>query len=431
MELFAGGGGLALGVHDAGFQHVLVNELDRRACDTLRANGADDGLSPQTLLADRDRSHESWPLRAGDVKEIDFRPFLGGVDLIAAGAPCQPFSLGGLHRGDEDGRNLFPEVFRALREVHPRAFLLENVRGLLRASFRPYFEYIVSQLQVPHLCASEGEHWTEHKARLERDIGGGQRLDPTERYVVLHKVVNAADHGVPQTRQRVFIVGFRADLAVQWRWPEQTHSNDALLWDQLHGTYWREHGIPSRSPVKIAKIRRSRLLGGERPDLKRWRTLRDALAGLPEPIDGQEHARFHNHVGIRGARLYQGHSGNPIDRPGKTVKAGVHGVPGGEHVLVRDDGLYRYLTVRECARLQGFPDEYRFEGPRSEAMRQIGNAVPVPLARAMAGAVAATLQATVRAVDALESTTKRSCHHRPDDGGRPQQGLQSRTSTEA
>jgi DNA (cytosine-5)-methyltransferase 1 len=79
----------------------------------------------------------------------------------------------------------------------------------------------------------------------------------------------------------------------------------------------------------------------------------------------------------RREHAYHGHTGNPIDRPAKTVKAGVHGVPGGEHVLVRDDGSYRYLTVRECARLQGFPDCYRFEGPRSEAMRQTGTALPI------------------------------------------------------
>jgi DNA (cytosine-5)-methyltransferase 1 len=404
IELFAGGGGLALGVHEAGFRHLLVNEFDARACDTLRANLDGDTLVP------------------GDVRAIDWAPFRGGVDLVAGGAPCQPFSLGGLHRGDADHRNMFGEVFRALREVRPRAVLLENVRGLLRASFRPYFEYILAQLRAPHLPAAPGEHWTDHAARLHR---AGDAADPSERYDVAYRLVNAADHGVAQTRQRVFIVGFRADLGVRWEFPLETHSEDALLWDQLHGPYWDEHGLPPRSPVKIARARRARLLGEARPDTPRWRTVRDALGDLPQPVTGAEHPAVLNHVGVPGARLYRGHTGNPIDRPAKTVKAGVHGVPGGEHVLVREDGGFRYMTVRECAHLQGFPDSYRFAGPRSEAMRQIGNAVPVTLARVMAGAVLARLTDTVYPVDADAGLqTARPRHHLADDGRRRQQGLQ-------
>lgn len=406
IELFAGGGGLALGVREAGFRHLLVNESDARACETLRANLAGDESS----------------LVPGDVRSIDWAPFRGSVDLVAGGAPCQPFSLGGLHRGDEDHRNLFPEVFRALREVRPRAVLLENVRGLLRASFRPYFEYILAQLRAPHRPAAAGEDWTEHHARLRR---AGDAGDPSERYVVAHKLVNAADYGVAQKRQRVFIVGFRADLGVPWEFPPETHNEDALLWDQLHGPYWAEHGTPRRSPATLARSRRERLLNGERPDALRWRTVRDALGDLPEPVPGAEHPAIHNHVGVPGARLYHGHTGNPIDRPAKTVKAGVHGVPGGEHVLVREDGGFRYMTVRECARLQGFPDSYRFAGPRSEAMRQIGNAVPVTLARIMAGAVLAQLTDTVAPVDAdAGPQTARPRHHLADDGRRREQGLQ-------
>jgi DNA (cytosine-5)-methyltransferase 1 len=410
IELFAGGGGLALGVHDAGFQHLLVNELDRRACETLRENVAEDIESHS--------NDERWPLLAGDVAAIDWDSFEGRVDLLAGGAPCQPFSLGGRHRGDQDKRNLFPEVFRALREVRPRAFLLENVRGLLRESFRPYFDYILDQLHEPYLSPKRGETWERHKARLERQ--GPPRGAESDRYVVYKLLVNAADYGLPQNRHRVLIVGFREDLGIEWTWPEATHSREALLWAQAHGSYWKEHGIrdPTGSGARRGQPRLER-----KPTELPWRTLRDAIKGLPEPVDGKEHPTIANHVGTPGARLYQGHTGNPLDWPAKTVKAGVHGVPGGEHVLLRDDGTHRYLTVRECARLQGFPDSYRFTGPRSEAMRQVGNAVPVPLARLIAVRIADKLAGTLRPAHADNEASTRSRCHLPDDGSGQAQGL--------
>jgi len=410
IELFAGGGGLALGVHEAGFQHLLVSELDRRACETLRENVAEDFES----LTNDGR----WPLLAGDVAAIDWSSFEGRVDLLAGGAPCQPFSLGGRHRGDQDKRNLFPEVFRALREVRPRAFLLENVRGLLRESFRPYFDYILDQLREPYLAPKQGESWERHKARLESR--GSARGDASDRYVVHKLLVNAADYGLPQNRHRVLIIGFREDLGIEWTWPEATHSRAALLWAQANGSYWKGHGITDPGGSRV-RGERPRL--GRKPADLRWRTLRDAIEGLPEPVDGEEHPTIANHVGTPGARLYAGHTGNPLDWPAKTVKAGVHGVPGGEHVLIRDDGSHRYLTVRECARLQGFPDSYRFTGPRSEAMRQIGNAVPVPLARLIAVRIADKLAGTLRPAHADNGASPRSRRHIQDDGSGQAQGL--------
>lgn len=410
IELFAGGGGLALGVHEAGFQHLLVNELDRRACDTLRENVAED-FESQT-------DGDSWPLIAGDVAAIDWGSFEGRVDLLAGGAPCQPFSLGGRHRGDRDKRNLFPEVFRALREVRPRAFLLENVRGLLRESFRPYFDYILDQLHEPYMSPKRGESWKRHKARLERQ--GPPQGSESDRYVVYKLLINAADYGLPQNRHRVLIVGFREDLGVEWTWPRATHSREALLWSQAHGSYWKEHGIADANGSDGTRDRQ-RL--ERKPTELRWQTLRDAIKELPEPIDGKEHPTIANHVGIPGARLYTGHTGNPLDWPSKTVKAGVHGVPGGEQVLLRDDGTHRYLTVRECARLQGFPDPYRFTGPRSEAMRQIGNAVPVPLARLIAVRIADKLAGTLRPAHADNGASPRSRRHIKDDGCGQTQGL--------
>ena len=122
--------------------------------------------------------------------------------------------------------------------------------------------------------------------------------------------------------------------------------------------------------------------------------MRDALAGLPDPETSPQAARgFLNHRFQAGARSYAGHTGSPLDEPGKTLKAGVHGVPGGENMLARPDGSVRYFSVRESARLQTFPDSYVFNGAWSEAMRQLGNAVPVTLAQVVGADVARHLKA--------------------------------------
>ena len=117
------------------------------------------------------------------------------------------------------------------------------------------------------------------------------------------------------------------------------------------------------------------------------------MAGLPKPSKSDAPlGEIHNHRMQPGARPYPGHTGSPFDSPSKTLKAGDHGVPGGENMIAFPDGSYRYLTVREAARVQTFPDAWRFEGVWSEAMRQLGNAVPVDLAAAVAKSVAATLK---------------------------------------
>lgn len=379
-ELFAGAGGMALGASKAGLRHVVVSELSPTACDTLRTNGAVDQHEIES-------AERSWPLLEADCHDVDWTAFRGAVDVLAGGPPCQPFSLGGVHRGARDSRNLFPEAVRAVSEVRPLAFVIENVRGLTRKKLMPYFEYILASLRAPVLRRDSDETWRAHQTRLRRDA---RALPADERYEVAWKLVNAADYGLPQQRWRVFIVGFRADLGIEWSFPFETHSQDALLWSQAKGSYWDEHGLSQRTPLG-SPGRVERLSRGPQPEALRWRTVRDAVADLPEPVLGAETEGVHNHVGIPGARLYPGHSGSPLDWPGKSVKAGVHGCPGGEHILVREDGSYRYLTVRECARLQGFPDEWVFEGSRTEAMRQIGNAVPVPLARTMLEAAVSEL----------------------------------------
>ena len=392
IELFTGGGGLAIAMHEAGFEHALLNEFDRRACATLVANqaqpiDAEMAAAPKRLADHLERGDQRWPLVEGDVHALDFRAWAGDVDVVAGGVPCQPWSLGGAHKGYEDPRNLWPEFTRAVREVRPRAFLAENVRGLLRPSFAQYWSYSLDALRAPHLVKAGKEDWRAHQERLTYELRATSS-DPTTRYRVFVLPVNAADYGVPQVRNRVFTIGIREDLDIDWAWPAPTHSDAALRRDQASGAYWQRHAI---APRAMANPRPSADVLAEDDGLLPWRTVRDALTAhprLPEPAaERAETPGWVHHVRWPGARVYAGHTPNDLDRPAKTVKAGVHGVPGGETVLRLDDESLRYMTVREVARVMTFPDDWHLSGPRGEQMRQLGNAVPVHLGAVMATAV--------------------------------------------
>ena len=369
IELFAGAGGLGIGLHRAGFHPETVVEWDHDCCVTVRENQA----FGHAVVRD-------WPLIEGDVRSVDFAPFEDRLDLISGGPPCQPFSLGGKHGAYDDARDMFPQAIRAVREARPRAFIFENVKGLTRAAFRNYFEYIKLQLEHPELVAKAGEDWTEHLSRLERHHTYGARSGL--HYRVVARVLNAANFGVPQKRERVVFVGFRDDLDLEWSFPVATHSADALLWEQFgSGTYWERHGVAKAARLDDASARvRAERLGGK-PSGCAWQTVRDAISDLPDPEFEIDAARkIANHRFQAGARSYAGHTGSPLDEPAKTLKAGVHGVPGGENMLAQPNGVVRYFTVRESARLQTFPDDYIFHGSWTETMRQLGNAVPPHLA---------------------------------------------------
>lgn len=377
IELFAGAGGLALGTANAGFHHEAVLEWDHDACDTIRENQRR-GVAPVV----------NWPLHEVDVRKFDFR-MLEGIDLIAGGPPCQPFSIGGKHRGPNDKRNLFPEVVRAVRETLPKAILIENVRGLLRPAFAKFFEYVFLQLSFPEVLQRPDEDWRTHLARLERHQTRGTQKGLL--YNVVFQSLNAADYGAPQKRYRVLIVGFRADLHKPWSFPAPTHSHDALLYSQfVSGEYWDRHKVPTRqrpSPSERLIPRIERLKSSLfAPTEESWVSVRDALIGLPEPTSSPAKGVL-NHTLNPGARVYAGHTGSPLDEPAKALKAGDHGVPGGENMLAYPSGEVRYFTVRESARLQTFPDNYLFRGSWTEAMRQLGNAVPVRLAESVAKSV--------------------------------------------
>jgi DNA (cytosine-5)-methyltransferase 1 len=369
----------------AGFNHAAVVEWDHDACETFRHNQRNHSQDVQ-----------QWPLFEGDARAFDYGTISGDVMIVSGGPPCQPFSLGGKHRGHMDERDMFPEAVRAVRELQPKAFIFENVKGLLRQTFAAYFEYIHLQLSHPDLTRNRGETWERHRGRLERHHTGNKNAAS---YNVVYRLLNAANYGVPQKRERVFLVGFRSDLGVEWNFPEGTHSEDALLRDKwITGAYWDRHRVSKRlrgdAPTPQAmSIARARL--DLNPGVMSWGTVRDAIADLPDP-EKYPRNTIANHVFNPGARSYPGHTGSPLDEPAKTLKAGDHGVPGGENMLLRPDGTIRYFTAREAARLQTFPDNYVFRGSWSETMRQLGNAVPVRLAEVIARSVASTLTAAAR-----------------------------------
>lgn len=380
VELFAGAGGLGIGISKAGFKPTRIVEWDRWCCDTIREN----------RKAGNGPIHH-WPEPIeNDVRKIDFLDLRRKIDLVTGGPPCQPFSVGGKHRAHEDRRDMWSEAVRAVREIEPRAFIFENVKGLTRSSFELYFNYILLQLTYPEIARGTDEDWAEHFARLQQHHTSAPREGLI--YNVLPKVLNAANYGVPQRRERVVFVGFRSDINAKWNFPKETHSLEALLWSQCQSDkYWERHKIAGIDRQLDGRLHLRGMNLREKPREKPWVTVRDALLGLPDPAHGVS-GEFRNHKFQGGARSYPGHTGSPLDEAAKTLKAGVHGVPGGENMLAYPDGTVRYFTVRESARLQTFPDDYELHGSWSEAMRQLGNAVPVELAHVVAKEVVSHLK---------------------------------------
>jgi DNA (cytosine-5)-methyltransferase 1 len=316
VDLFAGCGGLALGCEEAGFEPYLYVDNDQRCIETLQMNRY---------------KHPSVQIAKANVASLSYGSMQRDITLLSGGVPCQPWSAGGMGKGWEDDRNMWPEFFRAQRALLPKVVLAENVSGILQNRFAPYFRYIVNQMKKPTVARWHDQPWEDHASQLVHSRGGGSKRDVS--YDVHLLQLNAKDYGVPQDRERVFLVGFRRDIEVTFDFER------CVLCDPI--------------------------------------TLGEAIADLGKPGPPMTH---HDHIYIPGARIYRGHTPNELDKPAKTVKAGVHGMPGGEGVVRLPDGTIRYLTVRELARIQTFPDWYRFAGPRSAQIHQIGNAVPVNLA---------------------------------------------------
>ena len=223
VEICAGAGGQALGLAMAGFVHVALVEYEKEYCDILKEN------------------RPEWPIICADVHDFDGKPY-HGVDLFAGGVPCPPFSVAGKQLGANDERDLFPEALRLVREIEPRAIMLENVRGFLEPSFREYREYILRS--IAHMG-----------------------------YDVQIKLLQASDYGVSQLRPRVVIVGIRNDEPGRFTFsypaphPEQTPTVGALLQDLMAEAGWKGVRKWAKQADKIAPT----IVGGSKkhggPDL--------------------------------------------------------------------------------------------------------------------------------------------------------------------
>jgi DNA (cytosine-5)-methyltransferase 1 len=339
LDLFAGAGGLSIGLHAAGFEPVGAVEIMEDAAKTYEAH--------HDVEVDRRRLEE--------IPERELRAMRGKVSVVAGGPPCQPWSTGGLRRGDEDDRDGFTGLFRALEFIRPEAFIIENVAGLERGKTRSYF------LGLLHV--------------LEDVLG----------YGITAQTLNAADYGVPQQRQRLFIVGLRG---ARFEFPRATHGpNRSKPWSTAGDVLTDEPaGDPNPSIVTYAKnpdLRPSPydgLLfnGGGRP-LNLNAPARTILASA-----GGNKTPFIDTLGVvpeYHATLWDAEHGKPRKSYKGAIRVGL--VPGA-----------RRITVAESATLQTFPERMKFEGRRSSQYTQVGNAVPPKLATAVGKAVHAALLAT-------------------------------------
>ncbi len=320
IEICAGAGGQALGLHQAGFSHEMLIEIDEHACATLEHNNEKLGLNWGEIVR-------------GDLKcfsKNKARLYRGKVDLVAGGVPCPPFSKAGQQRGNEDERDLFPTALDIVRDIRPTAVMLENVPGLNEAKFEDYRNKISSRLQ---------------------------RLG----YKSEWRLLQASDFGVSQLRPRIVLVAIKKDFFHLFDWPEIKDSPPPTvgecLFDLMSSKGWKGARDWANKANEIAPT----LVGGSKkhggPDLgptrakKQWQNLfvNAHRVGDYDEIPSRE---------FKGVLLKDG-----------SIRAGFEGMP--------------LLNVRMAARLQGFPDCWEFIGKKTHAYRQVGNAFPPPVAYAI------------------------------------------------
>lgn len=315
VELCAGAGGQALGLENAGFEHQALVEIDAHCCNTLRLN------------------RPSWNVIEDDLKVFKEQASqFKGVDLIAGGLPCPPFSVAGKQLGAKDERNLFPDALEIIDAIKPRAVMIENVRGFLGAVFHDYREGLKKQLEALG-------YWTDWR------------------------LLNASHFNVPQLRPRVVIVAIRDELAENFEWPEEEPHNPPyvgdVLFDMMSARGWR--------------------------GAKKWKDRADEIA--PTIVGG---SKKHGGPDLGPTRAKKAWAA--LDVNGHTI---AEQAPDPDFI-----GSPR-LTVPMVARLQGFPDDWVFTGRKTNAYRQVGNAFPPPVAKAVADRLVETL--TARRINRLRA----------------------------
>ena len=321
VELFAGAGGLALGMHLAGFRHVLLNEVDPMACQTLRKN------------------HPEWNVLEGDIHQVDFTPLRGKVDFLSGGFPCQAFSYAGKKGGLNDTRGtLFFEMARAVKEIQPKVFMGENVKGLLSHDDGKTLEIIRNAI-----------------AEL-----GYTLVEP--------RVLKAIMYQVPQKRERLILIAIRNDIyetGVRFKWPDP-YRRIMTLRDAFYQGELFDCDVPLSNgqtyPEKKARVMAMVPEGGD------WRD-------LPEE-EQKEYMGGSFYLGGGKTGMARRLS---MDEPSLTLTC----APAQKQTERCHPLETRPLTVREYARIQTFPDNWLFEGTVSDQYKQIGNAVPVNLAYAI------------------------------------------------
>lgn len=320
VELFAGAGGLAIGLERAGFEHMLLNEFDKDACRTLRHN------------------RSGWNVVEGDIREVDFSGFRGRVDLLSGGFPCQAFSYAGKGGGFADTRGtLFFELARAAMEMQPKVILCENVKGLTSHDGGKTFATICKTFE---------------------EIG----------YTLFEpQVLRAVQYRVPQRRERIILVALKNEYVgkAEYRYPQPfgrvLHLSDALHAGELYPTDVPESAYPAYSEKKAKVL-------GLVPEGGDWRD-------LPEEV-AKEY--MGNSWGLGGGKTGMARRLS-MDEPSLTLTC----APAQKQTERCHPKETRPLSVREYARIQTFPDEWEFCGDITAQYKQIGNAVPVNMAEAI------------------------------------------------
>ncbi|MEU6460911.1 DNA (cytosine-5-)-methyltransferase [Streptomyces sp. NPDC046976] len=376
IEICAGAGGQAVGLHQAGFGHLALVEIDRHAVETLELNIND---------------HEVWTwerahcdVLLADVKEFDpHKDLIKGadllkgrdLDLLAGGVPCPPFSHAGKQLGKDDERDLFPRMLDLVATVRPRAVMIENVRGIMDPKFANYRDLIMARLQGGTYAGDDGQ--PVH----ERGIG----------YTVSKwDVLEASDFGVPQLRPRAILVAFRDDVIkdLKYEWPSATHEEPTSVADSLEPSM-RARFAPYFEGVHAEEAHQA---------FGRWlekARMRDAElkgkgGGIAPTLVGGSKKHGGADLGpsrAKNAWKQLGISGMGVANDMKTC---AEKKSEGRDLFGPDGPM---LTVRQAAIIQGFPPEWDFSGGKTAQYRQVGNAFPPPVAKAVGKSIIEVLRA--------------------------------------